>query len=174
MESKNHTYSTYLQNRSRTTDVITWLPGEKQGWRRTNWENGIDMLFSHSVMSDSLRRHGLQHTRLPSPLPSPGALSNSRTLSQWCHPTMSSSAVPFFSYLLSFPASGSFPVSQFLVTGDQTIRASVLVSVLPINIQGWFPLGWTGLISLRSKGLSRVLSNTIVQKHQFFGAQLSL
>ena len=130
--------------------------------------------FSHSVMSDSLRPHGLQHTRLPCPSPTPRACSNSCPLSQWCHPAISSSVVPFSSCLQSFPTSGSFPVSKFFASGVQNIGVSASASVLPMNIQDWFPLGLTGLISLLSKRLSRLFSNTIVQKHQFFGAQLSL
>ena len=118
--------------------------------------------------------HGLQHTRLPCPSPTPGAYSNSCPLNQWCHPTISSSVIPFSSHLQSFPASGSFQMSQFLASGDQSTGASASASVLPMNIQDWFPLGWTGWISLQSKGLSRVFSNTTVQKHQFFSAQLSL
>ena len=124
-------------------------------------------------MSQSLRPHGLQHTWLPCPLPTPGACSNSCPSSQWCHPTISSSAIPFSSCLQSFPASGSFPVTQFFASGGQSIGASASASVLPVNIQDWFPLGLTGLISLQSKGLSRVFSNTTVQKHQFFSSQLS-
>ena len=116
--------------------------------------------------------YGLQHARLPCPSPNPGACSNSCPLSQWCHLTISSSAIPFSSCLQSFPASGSFPRSQFFTSGGQSIGVSA--SALPINIQDWFPSGWTGWISLQSKGLSRVFSNTTVQKHQFFGAQLSL
>ena len=104
----------------------------------------------------------------------PRTYSNSCPSSQWCHPAISSSVVPFSSCLQSFPESGSFPVSQFFLSGGQSIGASASASVLPVNIQGWFPLGLTGLISLQSKGLSRVFSNTIVQKHQFFGAQFSL
>ena len=127
--------------------------------------------FSHSFVS--LRPHGWQHARLPCPLPTPRAFSDSCPLSQWCHPTISSSVVPF-SCLQSFPASGSFPMSQFLPSGGQSIRVSVSASVLPMNIQDWFPLGWTGWISLLSKRLSRVFSNTTVQKHQLFHAQLSL
>ena len=130
--------------------------------------------FSHSVMSDSLWSHGLQHARLPCPSPSLRVCSNSCSLNQWCHPTISSSAVPFSSYLQSFPASGSFPRSQFFASGGQNIGASASASVLQMNIQDWFPLGWTGWISLKSKGLSRVFSSTIVQKHQFFSTQLSL
>ena len=132
------------------------------------------LLFSHSVVSDSLWRHGLQHARLPCPSPTPGVCSNSCPLSQWCHPTISSSIVPFSSCLQSFPESGSFPTSQLFTSSGQSIRASASASVLLMNIQDWSPLGWTGWISLQSKGLSRLFSNTTVQKHQFFGAQLSL
>ena len=130
--------------------------------------------FSHSVMSDSLRPYGLQHTMLPYPSPTSGAYSNSCPLSWWCHPTISSSVIPFSSCLQSFPASRSFPVSQFFPSDGQSIGASALMSVLPKDIQDWSPLGWTRWISLQSKGLSRVFSNTTVQKHQFFSAQLSL
>ena len=130
--------------------------------------------FSCSVVSDSLLPHGLQHARLSYPSPTPRACSNSCPLSHWCHPTISSSVVPFSSCLQSFPASGSFQMSQFFTSGDQSIGVSTSASVLPMNIQDWFPLGWTGWISLQSKRLSRVFSNTTVQNHQFFGAQLSL
>ena len=119
----------------------------------------------------SLQPHGLWHARLPCPPPTPGACSNSCPLSQWCHPTISSSVVHFC--LQSFPASGSFPKSQLFSSGSQNTGASASASVFPMNVQDWFPLGWTGLISLQSKWLSRVFSNTTVQKHQFFGAQLS-
>ena len=128
--------------------------------------------FSYSVMSNSLQPHGLQHSRLPCPSPTPRACLNSCPSSWWCHPTISSSVVPFSSCLQSFPASGSFPMSQLFASGGQSTGASV--SVHPMNIQDWFPLGLTGLSSLLSKGLSRVFSNTTVQKHQFFGAQLPL
>ena len=117
--------------------------------------------------------HGLQHARLPCLLPTSGACSNSCPSSRWCHPTISSYAV-LFSCPQSFPASGSFPMSQFFTSGGQSIGASTSASVLPMNIQDWFPLGLTDLISLQSKGLSRVFSNTTVQKHQFFSTQLSL
>ena len=127
-----------------------------------------------SVVSDSLWSHGLQHTRPPCPSPTLGIYSNSCPLSQWCHPTISSSFIPFSSHLQSFPASGSFPMSRFFTLGGQSIGVSAPSSVLPVNIQDWFPLGWTGLISLQSKGFSRVFSNTTVQKHQFFSTQLSL
>ena len=129
--------------------------------------------FNRSVVSDSLQPHGLQHTRLPCPSPTPRACSNSCPLSRWCHPTISSSVVPFFSCLQSFPASESFQMSQLFVWGGQSIGVSASTSVPPMNTQDWSPLGWTGWISLRSKGLSRVFSNTTVQKHQFFGTQLS-
>ena len=129
---------------------------------------------SCSAMSDSFQPHGLQHTRLPCPLPAPRACSNSCPSSWWWHPTISSSVIPFSSHLQTFPASGSFPMNQFFPSGCESIGASASASVLPINIQDWSPLGWTGWISLQSKGLSRVFSNTTVQKHQFFRAQLSL
>ena len=130
--------------------------------------------FSPSVMSNSLRPHGLQQTRLPCPSLSPRVCSNSCPLSQWYHPTISSSVIPFSSCLHSLPASGSFLMSPFFPLGGKSIGASASAPVLPMNIQDWFPLGWTGLTSLQSKGLSRVFSNTTVQKHQFFSAQLSL
>ena len=122
-------------------------------------------------MSISLQAQELQHARLPCP-PSSGACSNSCLLSQWCHPTISSPVIPFSSYLQSFQASVSFPMSQFFTSCGQSIGASA--SVLPINIQGWFPLGLINLVSLQSEGLSRVFFNTVVWKHQFFGAQPSL
>ena len=117
------------------------------------------VLFSCSVISDYLRSHGLQHARLPCPSPTPGACSNSCPSSQWCHPTISSSVIPFSSCLQSFPPSGSFPMSQFFPSGGQSIGVSASTSVLPMNIQDW-SLGWTGWISLQSKGLSRVFSST--------------
>ena len=126
--------------------------------------------FSYSVVSNSLGPHGLQHTRPPCPSPTPRVYSNS---SQWCHPTTSSSVVPFSSCPQSFPASASFPISQLSASGGQSIGVPASTSVLPVNIQDWFPLGWTGWISLQSKGLLRVFSNPTVQKHQFC-AQLSL
>ena len=130
--------------------------------------------FSCSVMSNTLRPHGLQQARPPCPSPTPGVYLNSCPLSRWCHPTISSSLVPFSSCLQSFPASGSFQMSQLFASGGQSTAVSASASVLPMNIQDWFPLGWTHWISLQTKGLSRVFSNTTVQKHQFFGAQLSL
>ena len=134
----------------------------------------ISVQFSCSVVSDSLWPHGLPHTRPLCPSPAPGVYPNSCTLSQWCHPTISSSVIPFSSCPLSFPASGYFLMSQLFASGGQSIGVSVPALVLPMHIQDWFPLGLTGWISLLSKGLSRVISNTTVQKHQFFGAQLSL
>ena len=130
--------------------------------------------FSHTVGSDILWPHGLQHSRSPCPSSTPGVYSNSCPLNQWCHPTISSSVIPFSSCLQSFPVSGSFPVSQFCPSGGQSIGVSASTSVLPVNIQDWSPLGWTCWISLQSKALSRIFSNTTVQKHQFFGSQLSL
>ena len=129
--------------------------------------------FSCSVVFDSLWPHEWQQARASCPSPTPGVHPNPCPLSRWCHPTISSSVVPFFSCLQSFPASGSFQMSQFFTAGSQTIGVSASASVLPMNIQDWFHLGWTGWISLLSKGLSRVFSNTTVQKHQFFGSQLS-
>ena len=140
------------------------------------WKESYDkpllLLFSRSVMSDSSRPHGLLHARLPCPSPTPRVCSKSCPLKQWCHLTISSSVVPFFSCLLSFPASGPFPRSQLFMSGTQSIGASS--SVLPVNIHGWFPLGLTGVISLLSKGLSRVFSSTRIRKHRFFGTQPSL
>ena len=138
------------------------------------WKHFSSVQFSRSVLHDSVRPHGLHHTRPPCPLLNPRVYSNSCPLSRWCHPTTSSSVVPFSSHLQSFPASGTFPMSQFFTSGGLSIEVSASASVLPMNIQDWFPLGWTGWISLQSKGLSRVFSNTTVQKHQFFGTQLSL
>ena len=130
--------------------------------------------FSLSVVSDSLQRHRLQRSRPPIPSPTPGVHSNSCPLIWWGHPTISSSVFPFSSCLQSFPASGSFPMSQFFASCGHSIGVSASALVLPVNIQDWFPLGWTGWISLQPKGLSGVFSNTTVQKHQFFGAQLFL
>ena len=132
------------------------------------------LLFSRSVVLDFLRRYGLQHARLPCPSLSPKVCSNSCPLSQWSHPTISFSVTFFSSCPQSFPASGSFPISWLFATVGQSIGASASGSVLPMNIQDWFPLGLTVLISLLPKGLSRVFSNTPIQKHQFFGTQLSL
>ena len=133
--------------------------------------NHISVQFS-SVTSDSLQPHGLQHARLPCPSPTPGAYSNSCPSSQWFHPTISSSVAPFSSCLQCFSASRSFPMNQLFASGGQSIGSSTS-SVLPMNIQDWFPLGWTGLIFFQSKGLSRVFSSTTVWKYQFFSAQSS-
>ena len=124
--------------------------------------------FSHSVVSDSLRPHEPQHTRPPCPSPTPRVHPNPCPSSQWCHPTISSTVIPS-----PLPASGSFPMSQLFTSGGQSIGVSASASVFPVNIQGWFPLGWTGLISLLSKRLSRVFSNTTIWKHQFSDAQPS-
>ena len=130
--------------------------------------------FSCSVVSNSLWPHGLQHARFPCPSPTPGAYSNSCPSSRWCHPTISSSVVPFSSPLQSFPASGSFPMSQLFTGGGQSTGASALASVLPMNTQDWSPLGWTGWESLQSKELWRVFFDTTVQNYQLFSTQLSV
>ena len=137
-------------------------------------EIGIWISWGHSVTQQCLTLwpHGLQHARLYCPSPTPGTCSNSCLLSWWCHPTISSCVIPF-SFLQSFLASGSFQISQLFPSGGQSTGVSASATALPVNIQDWFPLGWTGWISLQSKGLSKVF-NTTVQKHQFFGAQLSL
>ena len=135
---------------------------------------GCFIQFSCSVTFNSLRPHGLQHARPPFPSPTPGVHSNSYPLSQWCHPTISYSVITFSSHLQSFPASGSIQMSQLFTSGSQSIGVSASKSVLPMSIQGWFLLGLASLISLLSKGLWRVFSSTTVQKHQLFGAQLSL
>ena len=153
-----------------------------KGTQKENRNRLLNMLFLRfSVQFSSvaqscltLQPHGLQHARPPCPSPTPGVYPNSCTLSRWCHPTISSSVVPFSSSLQSFPASGPFPRTQFFASSGQSIRVSASTSVLPMNIQDWPALGWTGWISLQSKGLSKVFSNTTVQKHQFFSAQLSL
>ena len=136
-----------------------------------NWSS---VQFSRSLMSDSLRSRELHPARPLCPSPTPRVYPNSYPSSQWCHPAISSSVVPFSSCPQSLPASGSFPMSQFFAWGGQNIGVSASASVLPMNTQGWSPLGWTSWISLQFKGLSRVFSNTTVQKHQFFGARLSL
>ena len=142
--------------------------------RGENLDISFSVQFSCSVMSDSLWPHEPRHARLPCPSPTPRVYPNSCSLSQWCHPTIPSSVIPFSSCPLSFPASESFPMSQLFASGGQSIGVSASTSVPPMNTQDWSPLGWTGWISLQSKALSRVFSNTRVQKHQFFGAQLSL
>ena len=139
----------------------------------TTWLKLSSLQFSHSVMSDSLWPHESQHARPPCPSPTPRVHSNSCPSGRWCHPAISSSVVPFSSCPQFFPASESFPMSQLFTWGGQSTGVSALASVLPKNTQDWSPLKWTDWISLQSKGLSRVFSNTTVQKHQFFGAQLS-
>ena len=129
--------------------------------------------FSRSVMSDSLQPHEPQHARPPCPSPTPGVHRNSCPLSRWCHLTISSSVVPFSSCFQSYPTLGSFQMSQLFTSGEQNIGVSASTSVLPMNTQDWPPLGWTGWVSLQSKGLSRVFSNTTVHKHQFFSTQFS-
>ena len=145
-------------------------------WKRTYifHPNRGSVQFSHSVMSNSLQPHGLQLVRPPCPSPTPRVYPNSCPLSQWCHPTITSSVIPFSACPQSLPASGSFQMNQFFASGGQRIGVSASTSVLPMNTQNWSPLGKTGWISLKSKGLSRVFSNTTVQNHQFFGAQLYL
>ena len=137
-----------------------------------HWNHSVQ--FSRSVVSDSLRPHGLQHPRPHCPSPTPWVYPNSSPLSWWGHPTISSSVIPFSSCPQYFPASGYFLMSQFFACDGQSMGVSASASVLPMNILDWFPLGWSVWISLQSKGLSSVFSNTIVQKHQFFSAQLSL
>ena len=142
------------------------------------WENcskqASSVQFSHSVVSDSLQPDGLQHSSPPCPTPTPGDYPNSCPLSWWCHSTISSSVISFSSHPQSFPASGSFQISQLFASGGQSIGVSASTSILPMNTQDWSPLGWTGWISLQSMGLSRVFSNTTIQKYQSFGAQVFL
>ena len=147
---------------------------------KTDWINFLYVIifssvqFSHSVVSNSLQPHGPQHARPSCPSPTPRVYSNSSPLSRWCHPTISSPVIPFSSCPQSSPASGSFQMSQLFASDGQNIGVSASTSVLPMNTQDWSPLGWTDWISLQSKGLSRVFSNTTVQNHQFFGTELSL
>ena len=157
--------------------AITKMSINNKAWRGYGEKGTLlycSAQFSHSVVSYSLRSHGLLHARPPCPSPTPGVYPNSCPLSQWCHLTISSSVIPCFSHLQSFPASESFPMSHLYASGGQIIGVSTWASVLPMNTQDWSPLGLTGWISLQSKGLSKVFSNTTVQKHQFFCAQLSL
>ena len=145
-------------------------------WSSYSWlnhENTCSIQFSCSVVSDSLWPHESQHARPPCPSPTPWVHPNSCALSWWCHPAISSSAIFFSSCPQCLPASGSFPMSQLFASGGQSIGVSASTSVLPVNTQDWSPLEWTGWISLQSKGLSRVFSNTTVQNHQFFSTQLS-
>ena len=143
-----------------------WGSNKQQEGCKSTWAEDQSVQFSSVSQTVWLFAHGLQHTRLPCPSPTPRAYSNSCPLSQWCHPIISSSVVPFSSHLQSFLASGSFQMSQFFTSSGLSIGVSTSTSVLPKNIQDWFPLGWIGWISLQSKGLSRVFSNTTVQKHQ--------
>ena len=138
-----------------------------------NWVLVSSVQFSYSVVSDSLLPHESQHARTPCPSPTPRVYSNSCPSSWWWNPAISSSVIPFSSHPQSLPGSGSFPMSQFFASGGQSIGVSASASILPMNTQDWFPLGQTSLISLKSKRLSRVFSNTTVQMHQFFGTQLS-
>ena len=142
-------------------------------WALFWWVGPCSVQFSRSVVSDSLRPHELQHARPSCPSPTPIVHSNSSPSSWWCHPAISSSVIPFSSCPQSLPPSESLPMSQLFTWGGQSTGVSALASFLPKKSQGWSPLGWTGWNSLQSKGLSRVFSNTTVQKHQFFGAQLS-
>ena len=142
-------------------------------WDNLRWLQFSSVQFSRSVMSNSLQPHELQHVRPPCPPPTPGVHSDSCPSSQWCHPAISSSVVPSSSCPQSLPASESFPMSQLFAWGGQSIGITASASFRPKNTQDWSPLGWTGWISLQSEGLSRVFPNTTVQKHQFFGAQLS-
>ena len=162
-----------------------FLPGRSQGqrslegyslWGHKSVRYDLEtqsVQFSHSVVSDSLQPHESQHARPPCPSPTPGVHSDSRPLSWWCHPAISSSVVPFSSCPQSLPASDSFPMSQLFPWGGQSTGVSALASFPPKKSQGWSPSEWTGWIFLQSKGLPRVLSSTTVQKHQFFSAQLS-
>ena len=156
-----------------TREILLLLEGKKVTF---SWAvaEGSSVQFSHSVVSDSLWSHGLQHARPPCPSPTPGVHPNLCPLSQWCHPIISSSVIPFSSCSQSFPESGSFPMSQLFTWGGQSIGVSASTSVLSMNTQDWSPLGWTGWISLQSKEPSRVFSNTTIQKHQFFTTQPSL
>ena len=149
-----------------------WIEWKREGINNSMIINSVQ--FSCSVVSDSSRPHELQDARPPCPLPTPGVHPHSCPLSWWCHPTIISSVLPFSSCPQSFLASVSFQMSQPFASGGQSIGVSASTSVLPMNTQELSPLGWTGWISLQSKGFSSVFSNTTVQKHQFFGTQLSL
>ena len=165
----------YLDPKASHGDILPTLStSAADDWIPRRCSVDISVQFSRSVVYNSLQSHGFLHTRLPHPSPTPRTCSNSCSSHEWCHPTIWSSAIPFSSCLQSFPASRSFQMSQVFPSGGQSVGASASASVFPRNIQYWFPLGWTGWISLQSKGLTRVFSNTTVQKHQFFSAQLSL
>ena len=168
--SRSHHWLAYI--RSHALFGTNHITGDGGAWRLIRPAPKFSSVHSsHSLMSNSLWPHGLQYTTPPWPSPPSRVYSNSCPLSRWYHPTISSSVLPFFSCLQSFPASGSFLRSQFFTSGGQSIGVSASASVLPMNIQDWSPLGWTGWIFLQSKGLSRVFSSTTVQKHQFFSAQ---
>ena len=168
--------SSLLLTRSTANPLLQPLQLHWWTWARAPYllNEPFSVQFSRSVVSRSLWPCGLQHARLPCSSPTPQVCSNSCPSSQWCHPAIPSSFIPFSSCLQSFPASGSFPMSQFFTSGGQSIGVSASASVLLINIQDWFPLRLTGLTSLQSKGLSRVFPNTTIWKHQFFGTQPSL
>ena len=172
-EAREGPISTQQKHRTGLNRVKSKCNTDWSAWGSLWFSDNI-LQFSRSVVSDSLRPHGLQHTRLPCPSPTLRACPNSCPSSQWYYPTIWSSAVPFSSCLQSFPASGSLLMSRLFTSGNQIIGTSASAAVLPMNSQDWSSLGLTGLISLQSKGLSRVFSNTTVQKHQFFGSQLSL
>ena len=154
----------WTKQKSLSWEADILLIGDRQQHNKCNYQFS-SVQFSCSVMSDSLRSHESQHTRPPCPSPSPGVHSNSCPSSRWCHPAISSSVVPSSSCPQSLPAPGSFPMSQLFAWGSQSIGVSASASVLPMNTQDWSPLGWTGWLSLQSKGLSRVFSHTTVQKH---------
>ena len=164
MEARSHWSSGHLRAVQLDRCGFTY----SSGLLLTMWPWAHSVQFSHPIMSISLWPHGLQHARPSCPSPTPGVYPNP------CHPTISSSVIPFSSRLQTFPASGYFQMSQFFISGGQNIGVSASTSVFLMNIQDWFPLGWTGWISWQSKGLSRVFSNITVQKNQFFGTQLSL
>ena len=157
-----------------TCHLWDWIPNKYLSVIHKIFLISNSVQFSLPIVAKSMQPHGLQHARLPCPSPTPRACSNLCPLNQWCHPTISPSIVPFSSCPQSLPASGSFPMTRFFTSGGQSTGVSNSASALPVNIQDWLPLGWTGWISLQSKGLSRDFSNTTVEKHQFFSAQLSL
>ena len=161
----------FSQGKSHVFLICSWSSTWLQKVILEGWNYSVQ--FSCSVVSNSLWLHELHHTRPPCPSPTPGVHSNSHPSSWWCHPAISSSVVPFSSCPQSLPTSGALPMSQLFTWGGQSIGVSASASILPMNNQDWCPLEWTGWISLQSKGLSRVFSNTTVQKHLFFGAQFS-
>ena len=176
MTSHHFCYILFIKSKSQSSPHTGGGGRLNKSVNTRRWEllGAMSVQFSHLVVSDSLRPHELQHARPPCPSPTPGVHPNPCPFCWWCHPTISFSVVPFSSCPQSFPASGSFQMSQLSTSGSQSIGVSASTSVPPMNTQDWSPLGWTGWISLQSKGLSRVFSNTTVQKHQFFSAQLFL